>query len=132
MFAITIAQAAASSDSFRSVLDTNGHTQVVAMTLQVGEDIGSEVHPHNDQVLIFTQGTARAEVGGEARDVAAGDLVVVPSGTQHNFTNTGEGVLRLLTIYAPPDHAPDTVHPTKADAEAAEHDGSDTPPPQHD
>lgn len=33
MFAITIAQAAASSDNFRSVLDTNGHTQVVAMTL---------------------------------------------------------------------------------------------------
>jgi mannose-6-phosphate isomerase-like protein (cupin superfamily) len=132
MFAITIAQAAASSDNFRSVLDTNGHTQVVAMTLQAGEDIGSEVHPDNDQVLIFTQGSARAEVGGEARDVTAGDLVVVPAGTQHNFTNTGDGVLRLLTLYAPPDHAPDTVHRTKADAEAAEQDGSDTPPPEHD
>jgi mannose-6-phosphate isomerase-like protein (cupin superfamily) len=131
MFAITIAQAAASSDNFRSVLDTNGHTQVVAMTLQAGEDIGAEVHPHNDQVLIFTEGTARAEVGGETRDVTAGDLVVVPAGTQHNFTNTGDGLLRLLTIYAPPDHAPDTVHRAKADAEAAEHDGSDTPPPEH-
>jgi mannose-6-phosphate isomerase-like protein (cupin superfamily) len=131
MFAITIAQAAASSDNFRSVLDTNGHTQVVAMTLQAGEDIGAEVHPDNDQVLIFTEGTARAEVGGETRDVTAGDLVVVPAGTQHNFTNTGDGLLRLLTIYAPPDHAPDTVHRTKADAEAAEHDGSDTPPPEH-
>jgi mannose-6-phosphate isomerase-like protein (cupin superfamily) len=132
MFAITIALAAASNDNFRTVLNTDGHTQVVAMTLQTGEDIGAEVHPENDQVLIFTEGTARAEVGGETREVTAGDLVVVPSGTQHNFTNTGDGVLRLLTIYAPPDHAPETVHRTKADAEAAEHDGSDVPPPEHD
>jgi mannose-6-phosphate isomerase-like protein (cupin superfamily) len=132
MFTITIAKAAASHDNFRTVLNTAGHTQVVTMTLQAGEDIGAEVHPHNDQVLLFTEGTARAEVGGETRDVAAGDLVVVPSGTQHNFTNTGDGVLRLLTIYAPPDHAPDTVHRTKADAEAAEDDGSDEPPPEHD
>jgi mannose-6-phosphate isomerase-like protein (cupin superfamily) len=58
-------------------------------------------------------------------------LVVVQAATEHNFTNTGAGVLRLLTIYAPPDHAPDTVHRTKANADAAEHDGSDQPPPQH-
>ena len=128
MFHITMTQAAAAHENFRTVLNTDGHSQVVAMTLQAGEDIGAEVHPHNDQVLIFTEGTARAEVGGDVRDVAAGDLVVVPAGTEHNFTNTGDGVLRLLTIYAPPDHAPDTVHRTKAEAEAAEHDGSDQPP----
>ena len=128
MFHITMNQAAAAHENFRTVLNTDGHSQVVAMTLRSGEDIGAEVHPHNDQVLIFTEGTARAEVRGDLRDVAAGDLVVVPAGTEHNFTNTGDGVLRLLTIYAPPDHAPDTVHRTKAEAEAAEHDGSDYPP----
>jgi mannose-6-phosphate isomerase-like protein (cupin superfamily) len=128
MFHITMTQAAAAHENFRTVLNTDGHSQVVAMTLRAGEDIGAEVHPHNDQVLIFTEGTAVAEVGGDRRDVAAGDLVVVPAGTEHNFTNTGDGVLRLLTIYAPPDHAPDTVHRTKAEAEAAEHDGSDNPP----
>jgi mannose-6-phosphate isomerase-like protein (cupin superfamily) len=133
MFAITLADAAAAHDNFRTVLDTNGHTQVVAMTLRAGEDIGAEVHEHNDQVLVFTEGTARAEVGGETREVAAGDLVVVPAGTEHNFTNTGAGLLRLVTIYAPPDHAPDTVHRTKAEAEAAEADEhADNPPPEHD
>ncbi|MGZ4639704.1 MAG: cupin domain-containing protein [Actinomycetes bacterium] len=132
MFAITMRDAAAAHDNFRTVLDTNGHTQVVAMTLQPGEDIGAEVHEHNDQVLLFTEGTARAEVAGETRDVEAGDLVVVPAGTEHNFTNTGAGLVRLLTVYAPPDHAPDTVHRTKADALAAERAGSDKPPPEHD
>jgi mannose-6-phosphate isomerase-like protein (cupin superfamily) len=111
------------------VLHTAGHTQVVVMTLAPGEDIGAEVHEHNDQVLIFTEGSGRAEVAGETRDVAAGDLVVVPAGTEHDFTNTGDVPLRLLTIYGPPDHADGVVHATKAEAEAAEAAGADEPPP---
>jgi mannose-6-phosphate isomerase-like protein (cupin superfamily) len=128
MFQITMSDAAAEHDNFRTVLQTGDHTQVVAMTLQPGEDIGAEVHPDNDQVLIFTQGSVRAEVGGESRDIGAGDLVVVPAGTEHNFTNTGSGLVRLLTVYGPPDHAPDTVHRTKAEGEAAEAAGEDEPP----
>ena len=50
------------------------------------------------------------------------------AGTTHNFTNTGSGPLRLVTIYGPPDHAPDTVHRTKAEGEAAEAEGEDDPP----
>ena len=128
MFTVTMADDAAKNDFFRAVRFTGKHTQVVVMTLQPGEDIGAEVHPDNDQVLIFTEGTARAEVGSEQQDVGAGDLVVVPAGTRHNFTNTGSGVLRLITIYGPPDHAPDTVHRTKAEGEAAEAKGEDDPP----
>ena len=51
---------------------------------------------------------------------APNDLVFVRSGTRHNFVNTGEGPLRLITVYAPPEHAPGTVHQTKADADVAE------------
>jgi mannose-6-phosphate isomerase-like protein (cupin superfamily) len=128
MYAVTMTDETASSQAFRSVRFTGQHTQVVTMTLQPGEDIGAEVHPDNDQVLVFTEGTARAEVAGETREVTAGDLVVVPAGTEHNFVNTGSDVLRLITVYGPPDHAPETVHVTKADAEAAEAGGEDQPP----
>jgi len=128
MFTMTIADEAALNPHFRAVKFTGKHTQVVLMTLQAGEDIGAEVHPDNDQVLIFTEGTARAEVAGERRDVSAGDMVVVPAGTDHNFVNSGTGVLRLITIYGPPDHAPDTVHRTKAQALDAEEAGDDDPP----
>jgi mannose-6-phosphate isomerase-like protein (cupin superfamily) len=130
MFQIRMRDAAAEHDNFRTVLQTGQHTQLVAMTLQPGEDIGAEVHDENDQVLIFTEGSVRAEVGGETRDVGPGDLVVVPAGTAHNFTNTGSGLVRLLTVYGPPDHAPDTVHRTKADALTAEARGEDEPPQQ--
>jgi len=128
MFVVTIDQETAKNDSFRAVRFTGKHTQVVVMTVQAGDDIGEEVHPDNDQILAFTEGDARAEVGGEQRDVTAGDLVAVPAGTRHNFINTGSGPLRLITIYGPADHAPDTVHRTKAEAREAEAKGEDKPP----
>lgn len=133
MYHVNIAEAARASDAFRRVLHTTGHTQLVVMTLQPGEDIGAEVHEHNDQVLTFVEGAVRAEVSGEVSEVGPGDIVVVPAGTEHNFTNTGPGAARLYTLYSPPDHATDTVHLTKAEAQAAEADeSSDVPPPEHD
>jgi mannose-6-phosphate isomerase-like protein (cupin superfamily) len=129
MYQVDIAAAARENDAFRRVLHTAGHVQLVVMTLKPGEDIGAEVHEHIDQVLAFIDGTVRAEVAGENREVGPGDVVVVPAGTQHNFTNVGTQPARLYTIYGPPDHAPDTVHLTKEDAER---DEDDIPPPEHD
>ncbi len=132
MYQVDIAAAARSNDAFRRVLHTTGHVQLVVMTLRPGEDIGAEVHEHNDQVLTFVDGSVRAEVGDDTSQVGQGDVVVVPAGTRHNFTNVGDGPVRLYTLYSPPDHSPDTIHPTKADAEAAEREHSDVPPSEHD
>ncbi|HSK56063.1 MAG TPA: cupin domain-containing protein [Jiangellales bacterium] len=132
MYSVDIAEAARSNDAFRRVLHTTGHVQLVVMTLKPGEDIGKEVHEHNDQVLTFVEGTVRAEVAGDTAKVGPGDIVVVPAGTEHNFTNVGDGPARLYTLYAPPDHAPDTVHRTKEEGEKAEAAGLDEPPPEQD
>jgi mannose-6-phosphate isomerase-like protein (cupin superfamily) len=48
-------------------------------------------------------------------------LVFVRAGVRHNFVNTGNGPMRLVSIYAPPEHQPGTVHRTRAEADAAEH-----------
>lgn len=121
---LDIVAAARENDAFRRVIDTGKHEQVVVMAISPGGDIGSEVHPDTDQVFIFVDGRGEAEVGGESRPVAANDLVFVRAGTRHNFINKGKQPLRLITIYAPPQHAPGTVHQSRADAdkaEAAEH-----------
>jgi mannose-6-phosphate isomerase-like protein (cupin superfamily) len=128
MYRIDIAEAARANDAFRRILHTTNHVQLVVMALQPGEEIGSEVHEHIDQVLAFVDGSVRAEVAGETSDVGPGDVVVVPAGTRHNFTNVGAEPARLYTLYSPPDHAPDTVHLTKQDAERDEHD---IPPSEH-
>jgi mannose-6-phosphate isomerase-like protein (cupin superfamily) len=46
---------------------------------------------------------------------------IVPAGVWHNVVNTGEGELKLYSLYSPPEHPAGTVHRTKAEAEAAEH-----------
>ncbi len=122
---VTVAEQSA---DFRRVLFTGTHTQLVIMTIPAGGEIGLETHDENDQVLSFVSGVGEALVAGETREVKQGDVVVVPAGTEHNFTNTGPNPLVLYTVYGPPDHAPGTVHRTKEEADAAEAAGEDEPP----
>ncbi len=107
---------------FRSVIATGPHAQVVVMSIPPGGEIGDEVHQGVDQVLAFVEGTGAAIVEGERTVVGPDRLVLVPSGTRHNIVNTGTSDLRLYTVYAPPQHAPGTIHRTKAEADADEHD----------
>ena len=118
---VDIMAAARTNDSFRREVVTGSHEQVVLMTIPPGGEIGEEVHPDTDQVLVIVDGTAEAILDGGRSALGPGDLVLVRAGTQHNVVNTGDGPLRLFTVYAPPEHAAGTVHQTKADADAAEH-----------
>jgi mannose-6-phosphate isomerase-like protein (cupin superfamily) len=120
---VDIVTAARKNDAFRRVIDTGEHEQVVVMTIPPDGEIGAEVHPTTDQLFIFVEGHGEAVVGGESRSVAANDLVFVRADTRHNFINKGKLPLRLITVYAPPQHAPGTVHQTKADADKAEAGG---------
>jgi mannose-6-phosphate isomerase-like protein (cupin superfamily) len=108
------------NEAFRREVVTGEHSQVVLMTIPAGGEIGEEVHDHVDQVLLFVEGRGEAILEGRRSSVGPNVLVVVRAGTRHNFVNTGDGPLRLVTIYAPPEHAPGTVNMTKAEAEAAE------------
>ena len=117
---VDIVQLARGNDAFRREIATGRHSQIVAMTIPPGGEIGEEVHEHNDQLLVFVDGQADAVLDGTASRVNPNDLVLVPAGTRHNFINTGDGPLRLVTVYAPPEHPPGTVHQTKEEADAAE------------
>ena len=49
---------------FRKVMHTGLYSQLVAMEIPVGGDIGNEVHMV-DQILIFTSGEGKAIIAGE-------------------------------------------------------------------
>jgi mannose-6-phosphate isomerase-like protein (cupin superfamily) len=115
-----IVQLARGNEAFRREIATGEHSQVVAMTIPAGGEIGEEVHEENDQLLVFIDGEGDAVLDGRTSKVTPNDLVMVPAGTRHNFINTGDGPMRLVTVYAPPEHAPGTVHQTKEEADAAE------------
>jgi len=105
---------------FREVVSTGPHAQVVVMSIPPAGEIGEEVHHDVDQVLVFVDGEGVAVLDGLRSSVLAGRLVHVPAGTRHNIVNEGSADLKLYTIYAPPQHAPGTIHRTKADADADE------------
>ena len=111
-----VQQLASENNNFRKVLFTNKYSQVVLMSVLPGEDIGQEVHEDVDQVLTFVEGKGKAVIDGETHDIGAGDLFAVPAGTEHNFITTGKAVLKLFTVYSPPEHPDGVVHATKADA----------------
>ena len=117
---VDIVKLARSNDAFRREIATGEHSQVVAMTIPAGGEIGEEVHEENDQLLVFVDGEGEAVLDGKTSPVTPNDLVLVPAGTRHNFINKGDSPLRLVTVYAPPEHPPGTVHQTKAEADAAE------------
>jgi mannose-6-phosphate isomerase-like protein (cupin superfamily) len=113
--------------TFRTVLFTGEHTQLTVMSIDPGDDIGREVHPDHDQFIRIEQGLARVELSltkdevEETHDAEADWAVIVPAGIWHNVVNTGDGELKVYSLYSPPEHPDGTVHSTKADALAAEH-----------
>lgn len=105
------------NNNFREVLYTGEQIQLVLMTLKPGEDIGAEVHPNNDQFFRFEEGTGRVIINETEYEVADGDAVVVPKGTNHNIVNTSDTEdLKLYTIYAPSHHKDGIVRATKQEA----------------
>ncbi|MEO7634017.1 MAG: cupin domain-containing protein [Sphingomicrobium sp.] len=102
---------------FRRVLYTGKHLQLVLMTLQPGEEIGSEVHEDRDQFFRIDEGAGTVDIDGVPNTVADGFAVIVPAGARHNVRNTGSAPLKLYTLYGPPEHRDAIVQATKADAE---------------
>lgn len=125
-FATNIKEAAMQNTNFRTAIWTGGHLQVTLMSINVGECIGLEIHPHLDQFIAIEQGIGLVQMGNDRNNLNFQTRVhencafVIPAGKWHNLTNTGDVPIKLYSIYAPPQHPRGTVHRTKAEAEAME------------
>src|SRR5699024_9622156 len=62
-FIVNINKLTKQNSAFRTAAWTGEHLQVTLMTLQVGEDIGLEVHPDIDQFLRIEQGEGLVQMG---------------------------------------------------------------------
>lgn len=125
-FVVNINEASKQNNTFRTALWTGTHLQVTLMSLNVGEDIGLEMHSDVDQFLRIEQGQGIVRMGNSPenlnfeRRVFDDSAIMIPAGTWHNLINTGNVPLKLYSIYAPPNHPFGTVHVTKENAMAAE------------
>jgi mannose-6-phosphate isomerase-like protein (cupin superfamily) len=119
-FHTNVLTAAKANSFFRQELVTLTNSQVTLMSIPPGGEVGEEVHDDVDQVLIFIEGTGKAVIEDVESPIEPGSLYAIPLGTKHNFVNTGANDLKIISVYAPPEHPVGTIHKTKADADAAE------------
>ena len=125
-FSEDLERAALANNNYREVIWTGPNSQLVLMSIDVGDDIGLEVHPDNDQILLIKQGQGQVQMGPSRdnlnyrRDVYDGCVVCVPKNTWHNIVNRGCKPIKLATIYSPWHHAPGVIDPTHEIADARE------------
>lgn len=117
-YIINIEKAAKENKNFRQVLYTAKHSQLVLMTLQSGEEIGEEVHNTLDQFIRVEKGKGKAVLDGREYKIKDGSAMVIPAGARHNVVNNSGKLMRLYTIYSPPEHKDAVIHQTKNDAVA--------------
>ena len=120
--------------NYRTVAWSGEYLQVTLMSIPVGESIGLEMHPGTDQFLRLDAGTGKAQIGPAKdsftfeQEVSDGWCVLVPAGTWHNVTNTGDEPMQLYVVYAPVHHSAGKIQKTADDAAHDEETGNDTPP----
>jgi len=115
-YVVDIEKATLENEFFRKVLFTAPNCQLVVMSLNVGEDIGEEVH-QLDQFIRMEQGTGVTVLDGIETVIKKNNAIVIPQGAKHNIINTGDVKMKLYTVYAPPNHKDGIIHETKKDAE---------------
>lgn len=125
-FVINIENATDQNNNFRTALWTGTDLQVTLMSIDIGDDIGLEVHETGDQFIRIEEGQGLVKMG-DSKDkldfqkmVYEDYAIMIPAGKWHNIINIGNKPLKLYAVYAPPQHPHDTVHQTKSDAELAE------------
>jgi len=120
--------------NYRTVAWSGKYLQVTLMSIPVGESIGLEMHGDTDQFLRLDAGRGRVQMGSAQddlpfqQDVSDGWCVLVPAGTWHDVTNTGDEPMRLYAVYAPVHHAAGKIQATAGDAERDEEAEHDEPP----
>lgn len=124
-----IEQDTLSNNSFRKVLYTGKHMQLVLMSLKPWEEIWEEIHEENDQFFRWESGEGLCIIDENKYKISDGFVVVIPAWAKHNIINTSDNQdLKMYTIYAPPHHQDGIIRDTKQEAEdnEADFDGKTT------
>jgi mannose-6-phosphate isomerase-like protein (cupin superfamily) len=123
-FVINIEDATIKNNTFRTAIWTGDHLQLTLMSIDVGDEIGLEIHPDIDQFIRIEEGYGIVLMGEDRVNLDFQEMVhdgyafIIPAGTWHNLINLGDTPIKLYSIYAPPKHPWGTVQETREDAMA--------------
>lgn len=79
-----------------------GDSALSATWVEIAPGGAQAPHAHDpEQVYVVVRGAGRMLVGGEERDLTAGDLALAPGGVVHGIVNTGEEPLVYVSAATP-------------------------------
>src|SRR3954447_7292173 len=81
----------------------HGGTGISIIFVEAAPGRGPSLHKHEyAEIFIVQEGRAAFRAGDEELEAGAGEVVVVPGGVPHAFTNCGDGPLRQIDIHLSP------------------------------
>jgi mannose-6-phosphate isomerase-like protein (cupin superfamily) len=91
------------------VLQTTDRSQIAVMALEPGRATGerAESHKNSQQILLLVAGTLVAELDGVRESIGSGDVLIIPAGVKHKFTNNGRVTALTFNVYCPPEYPAD-------------------------
>ena len=86
------------------VLQTSERSQTAMMTLASDQSSGkkADAHEKSDQVLLTLEGELNGEVADEWWTLKKGDVIMIPAGAKHRFTNRTQKRAMTFNVYSPP------------------------------
>jgi mannose-6-phosphate isomerase-like protein (cupin superfamily) len=78
----------------------HGDIPISFFWVQVKPGGGPRLHKHPyEEIFVIQDGHATFTVGENTLEVEGGHIVIGPAGVPHKFTNSGEGLLRMVNIH---------------------------------
>jgi mannose-6-phosphate isomerase-like protein (cupin superfamily) len=77
----------------------NATVSIIVVDAPPGSGPKRHRHPY-EEVFVIQQGSVTFTAGDETIEATGGQVVVVPAGVAHKFTNSGTGRLRQVDIHA--------------------------------
>jgi mannose-6-phosphate isomerase-like protein (cupin superfamily) len=88
-------------DEANEVQGHNHNATVSIIVIDAPPGNGPKLHRHPyEEVFVIQQGSVTFTAGDETIEARGGQVVVVPAGVAHKFTNSGTGRLRQVDMHA--------------------------------
>jgi quercetin dioxygenase-like cupin family protein len=69
--------------------------------LEPGQAQKAHAHAGSDKVYAVLEGTVQARIGGESRELQAGEAVLAEAGSEHGIENRSQARAAVLVLMAP-------------------------------
>lgn len=112
-------QVAAKTDSFsgnvreaiqKNPIGTEEKTKLVALfentdhtvnLIQTRGAVPAHHHADHDELVMILEGKGTFTIEGQNREVAPGDILIIPRGAVHSYVHQGDGVTQVVSVFSP-------------------------------